>query len=351
MAMASHEPLSPAAIRAAIARIPRLRLAQLPTPLHRCERLSRIFGVDLYVKRDDLTGLAFGGNKTRNLEFRLAEARQQGADTIVALLEAHSNSARQTTAAANLLGMRTLLLLHGAEPATLAGNLLIDALLGAELRFVPTSDPGEVRRELDGVLERLRRAGHRPYVMNDAPMFAVGSALAYILCYLEIEEQLAALHKQAAFIYLSSGSKGQAGLVLAGRARQADTRIAGICARPDPARREATADIVNHTAELLGWTIREQPDAIVNDDRFARPDDADLGPGCFEAIRLAAREEGLLLDPVYTGRAMEGLIQHIHEGRVPEGATVVFIHTGGSPALFGFAERVQSYLAPPGHHR
>jgi 1-aminocyclopropane-1-carboxylate deaminase/D-cysteine desulfhydrase-like pyridoxal-dependent ACC family enzyme len=125
----------------------------------------------------------------------------------------------------------------------------------------------------------------------------------------------------------------------------------GICARPDPARHNTTAAIINQTAELLGWDIREQPEAITNDDRFARRADEDLTPGCFDAIALAAKEEGLLLDPVYTGRAMEGLIQHIYERRIPAGATVVFIHTGGTPALFGFAEQVLAYLAPSGAHR
>ncbi|MCL4543026.1 MAG: pyridoxal-phosphate dependent enzyme [Chloroflexi bacterium] len=335
---------SPAELREHIGRVPRVRFAHVDTPLQPCPRLSAQVGVEILVKRDDLTGLAFGGNKTRNLEFRLAEAQQQGADVVVAALEVQSNSARQTTAAANLLGMRTVLLLHGPEPQGRPGNLLIDELLGAELYFEPAGDGATVERRLAEMVADLRASGHTPYVMNEARMFATASALAYLLAYLEIEEQLGQLGKIAGAIYMSSGSKGQAGLILGTRARRAATHVTGICARPDPGRVALTATIANAAAALIGLDIQVEAGEVDNDDRFARERDEDLTPGCFEAIRTCAHTEGLLLDPVYTGRAMEGLFAHIDAGRVAPGSTVVFVHTGGSPALFGFEAALRPYL-------
>lgn len=175
-------PVTADEIRARVARLPRVPLALLPTPLHELPRLARELGLGrLLVKRDDLTGLAFGGNKVRNLEFRLADAQAQGADTIVAGLEAQSNSARQTTAAANLLGMRTLLLLRTERDWGWQGNLLVDRVLGAEVRLLEGIDGAALDRALLEAADELLSQGRRPYVMNHAPAFALGSALAYTL--------------------------------------------------------------------------------------------------------------------------------------------------------------------------
>src|SRR4051812_46583289 len=179
-------PLTPTDIRTTIASVPRVLLAALPTPLQELPRLAQELGIGaLYVKRDDLTGLAFGGNKVRNLEFRLAEAVAQGADVMIAGLEAQSNSARQTTAACNILGLRTILVLHTDRDWGWQGNLLVDRLLGAEVRFVESDDPAELDRVLREVADEQRRQGRRPYVMNHAGAFALGSAAAYVLCTLE----------------------------------------------------------------------------------------------------------------------------------------------------------------------
>jgi len=163
------------------AQVPRVPLAILPTPLQEAPRLARELGIGrLLIKRDDLTGLAFGGNKARNLEFRMAEAVEQGADVFIAGLEAQSNSARMSTAAANLLGMHTILVLRAERDLDWQGNLLIDRLLGAEVRFITTSDRATASAEMDRVLQEtadeVRRSGKRPYVMNHASVFAAGSA-------------------------------------------------------------------------------------------------------------------------------------------------------------------------------
>src|SRR5688500_818672 len=168
-----------AEIRSRFAALPRVRLALLPTPFHEAPRLAEAIGVGrLFIKRDDLTGLAFGGNKTRNLEFRMADAVATGADVVIAGLEAQSNSPRQTTAAPNILGMRPILVLRQDRDCNWQGNLLIDTLLGAEIRFVETDDPAEMDRALRAVEAEQSARGRNPYVMNHNPSFALGSALA-----------------------------------------------------------------------------------------------------------------------------------------------------------------------------
>jgi D-cysteine desulfhydrase/L-cysteate sulfo-lyase len=340
-------PLTPDQIRQRYleAEVPRVPLATLPTPLHDAPRLARELGIGrLLLKRDDLTGLAFGGNKARNLEFRMAEAVQQGADVFIAGLEAQSNSARMSTAAANLLGMRTILLLRAEENLKWQGNLLIDRLLGAEVRFITTSDRATGSAEMDRALrdtaDEVRRAGKRPYVMNHSSAFAVGSALAYVLCSLEIVEQAAALGAEPTHLYMASGNKGHAGLIvgrkLLGRAYRtiaisqhyADDRVSGAL----EGAREALA--------LLGWQMDLDESDVESYDEYVETAYGEPSPRGLQAMALAARTEGLILDPIYTAKAMAGLIDHARRGLLGRHDTVVFIHTGGLPALFAFSDAI-----------
>ena len=342
-------PLTPDQIRRRFvqAEVPRVPLAILPTALHDAPRLARELGLGrLLIKRDDLTGLAFGGNKGRNLEFRMAEAVHQGADVFVAGLEAQSNSARMSTAAANLLGMRTILVLRaeGEGDRAWQGNLLIDRLLGAEIRFITTSDRATASAEMDRVLretaDEVRRSGKRPYVMNHSSAFAVGSALAYVLCSLEIVEQAAALGAEPTHLYMASGNKGHAGLILGrkllGRAYRtiaisqhyADDRVSGAL----EAAREALA--------LLDWQMDLDETEVESYDEYVETAYGEPSPRGLEAMHLAARTEGLILDPIYTAKAMAGLIDHARRGLLGAHDTVVFIHTGGLPALFAFSDEI-----------
>lgn len=328
-------PLSPADIRSAIASVPRVSLAALPTPLQELPRLARELGIgSLYVKRDDLTGLAFGGNKVRNLEFRMAEAVAQSANVIIAGLEAQSNSARQTTAAANILGMRSILVLHTDRDWSWQGNLLIDRILGADVRFVESDDPAEMDRVLRAVAEEQRQLGKRPYVMNHAGAFAVGSALAYVLSTLEIVEQLEVVSKVPTHLYMASGNKGHAGLVLGAKLLGLNYRTIAISQRRGDDRVSGALKGARDAMEWLGVDLPISETDVETYDDYVGDGYGLPSTGSIEAIKLAARLEGLILDPVYTGKSMAGLIDHARRGLLGPDDTVVFIHTGGLPALF-----------------
>lgn len=331
---------TPSDLRTAISRLPRVRLAHLPTPLHYCPRLSRELGVELYIKRDDLTGLALGGNKTRNLEFRMAEARAAEADILLFAVEVSSNSARQTTAAANMLGMDIILLLRGDPRTPVQGNLLLNHILGADVRIRDVPSTQVLEEEILTLAEELRAQGRRPFSLNHAPMFAVASAVAYVEATLEVLDQMA---QQSAgvptHLYMTSGSKGQAGLILAKKALGLMVRVVGIAASPPKGDRQvATARIAQDAARVLGLEVRVDPTDVENSPDYVGPGYGIPTPDCVAAIREVARKEGILLDPVYTGKGMAGLLDHIRRGVVPSGSTVVFIHTGGQPALFAHAE-------------
>jgi D-cysteine desulfhydrase/L-cysteate sulfo-lyase len=320
-------------IRSRIAEIPRVRIAITPTPLIEAPNLSKhLGGPRVFVKRDDLTGVAFGGNKLRNLEFRLARTMAENPDTVIVGLDLQSNSARQTVGACNKLGLRTILVLEGEKPAEVQGNLLVDYLLGAEVHFA--RDRAEQRRLLDELAAKVREAGGRPHILNDNPMFDVASALAYIETTIEVLEQLAADRLAPTCFYMSSSGKGQAGIVLAQRLFNAGFAMHGVTATSEYNVPSRTADIANQTARTLGLDLEITPKDVVNfagfvGERYGVPNDAGN-----DAVRLFARHEGIVLDPVYTGKCAAGMIAHIREGRFKKNDIVVFVHTGGMPAIF-----------------
>ena len=334
-------PITIEEIRARVARLPRVTLALTPTPLQDAPRLAAELGIGrLLIKRDDLTGLAFGGNKTRNLEFRMADALARGTDVFIAGLEAQSNSARQTTAAANVLGMRTILVLRKDRDWDWQGNLLVDRILGAEIRWVESGDPGEMDRALRETADEQRRLGHTPYVMNHAGAFALGSALAYVLCTLEIVEQAAALGVEPTHLYMTSGNKGHAGLILGRTLLGKSFRAVAISQGQTSDRVSGAIKGALDAAHALGWDVEVSEDDVESYDDYVGEAYGRPSPGGLAVIRLAARTEGLLLDPVYTGKAMAGLIDHARKGLLGGDSVVVFIHTGGLPALFAFKDEL-----------
>jgi D-cysteine desulfhydrase/L-cysteate sulfo-lyase len=320
-------------IRAHIARVPRVRFALTPTPLEEARNLSRALdGPRIFIKRDDLTGVALGGNKLRNLEFRLACALAEQPDTVIVGLDIQSNSARQTIGACNKLGLKTILVLEGRKPDVVQGNLLIDYLLGAEVVYAPTREAQ--RAALDEHAARVRANGGRPHILNDNPMFDVASALAYLETTLELLEQMEQAAVQATALYMSSSGKGQAGLVLGKRLTNAGYVVHGVTATDEFHVASRTAGIVKATLQVLGLDLRVTEDEIVNDAGFVGAGYGIPSTASVEATTLFAHTEGLILDPVYTGKAAAGMIAHIREGRYSKDDVLVFVHTGGMPAVF-----------------
>jgi len=318
--------------RAAIARIPRVKIALTPTPMEPAPNLSKVLGgPQIYVKRDDLTGVALGGNKLRNLEFRLARTMAEKPDVVIVGLDLQSNSARQTVGACNKLGLETILVLEGARPNDVQGNLLCDYLLGAEVHFAATR--AEQRAKLDALAAECRAKGKRPHILNDNPMFDVASAIAYLETTMEMLEQLGEAGIAPTALYMSSSGKGQAGLELA-RKLWGGFAVHGVTATREYDVRKRTAAIANETAKTLGLDVSIAPEEIVNFDGFVGEGYGRPSPEGIEAVKLFARTEGIILDPIYTGKCAAGLVAHVREGRFKPQDVVVFVHTGGAPAVF-----------------
>lgn len=320
--------------------LPRLPLAHLPTPLDEMPNLTqRLKGPRLLIKRDDQTGLATGGNKTRKLEYLMADALAQGADTMVTMGAAQSNHARQTAAAAAKLGLRAVLLLRGEEPPQRTGNLLLDSLLGAEVKWLGDTHPG--RFDLEPIMEELRERGLKPYLIPYGASNEIG-VLGYIQAMKELLEQLEETGKKADHVVLASSSGGtQVGLMLGAKIYAYAGEIIGISV--DLPREELLSNLVSlaqATAARWGFDLfLDRDDFLVYDDYLGEGYGV-LGPPEVEAIKLAARTEGILLDPVYTGRAMAGLLDLIQKGTFQPEETVIFWHTGGTSALFAYAQEL-----------
>jgi L-cysteate sulfo-lyase len=319
--------------------LPRLRLGHLPTPLHELPRLTRALGGPrLLVKRDDQTGLATGGNKTRKLEFSVAEALRQGADTLVTMGAVQSNHARQTAAAAAACGLRCVVVLRGHPPPATTGNLLLDRLLGAEVIF-----SGErTRDEAAGrVLLEERAAGRRPHLIPvgaSDEFGAVGYVAALEELVLQLQERRLAVDR---VVFASSSFGTQAGMCVGAKALGFGAQLAAIAI--DSTAQElgaGVAELATRTARHMGLALSFSPAEVVGHDGYLGAGYAVLGEPEREAIHLMARQEGILLDPVYTGRAMAGLIDLVRKGDFGKDETILFWHTGGSAALFAYADEL-----------
>ncbi len=334
-----------------IDRLPRVSLATLPTPLHVAARLRDALGgpsrcPKILIKRDDLTGLALGGNKARKLEFLIADAIRHEASVVVTTGAVQSNHARMTAAAARAAGLDVVLVLtaDSAAPPPMQGNLLLDHLFHATIHYVPLpADPTLATSDVEDakvaeVVGDLRGRGQRPYVIPVGGSSAVG-VLGYVSGTSEIVAQLAASNERPSRLYYASGSRGtQAGLTLGAKICDAPYAVYGVAVSGGESwKRERAYRIANEAAVLVGAAARIIFDDLITDQDYIGAGYGIPTDGCLEAIRLLARREGILLDPVYTGKAMAGLIDHVRRGDLDPSSTVVFLHTGGVPALFAHA--------------
>ena len=336
------------ALQARIDALPRVRLAHLPTPLEHCPRLGATLGVDLWIKRDDLTGLAFGGNKTRQLEFLFADILAQRADTVVAGAYSQSNWCRQITGAARKLGLEVaLVLLHGEKGPALQGNLLLDVLMGADVTVVDLDSMERLTPLLEAKAAELERAGRRPYVVRPFGLDRqVLGAIGYVNGALELDAQLEAAEVDPDFLYLCGANMTPAGMALGLKALGRQTRLVNIApiAWSEP-RALDIARIADAAARRLDLPVRIAPGEIENHDDYIGERYGVVSDDARAALGLVAGSEGIILDPVYSAKAMAGLIDHVRTGRIGQGKTVVFLHTGGTPALFAYAADLG--LAPP----
>ena len=324
-----------------LAKFPRLRFAHLPTPLEPMANLSRLLdGPNIWVKRDDCTGLAGGGNKTRKLEFLMADAEQQGADTIITQGAVQSNHARQTAAIAAKLGYECYLLLENRtgsdDPDFLAnGNVLLDDIYNARLSDFPAGT--DMNQEMLSLAEELRVAGKKPYIIPGGGSNRIG-ALGYVNAAYELVGQCNDQGLKVDHIVHATGSTGtQAGLVTGLTAIHSGIDLMGISVRaPKEAQEENVYRLACETAEFIGSSAAlNRSDVVANSDYvgegYGMPTD-----GMIEAVEMTARHESILLDPVYSGKGMAGLIDLIRQGFYRREENIVFIHTGGAQALSGY---------------
>jgi L-cysteate sulfo-lyase len=330
--------------------LPRFRLLAGPTPVHELPRLRKAIGGNacptILIKRDDLAGPVLGGNKARKLEYVVADALAKGATTLVTVGAAQSNHARMTAAAARLAGLRSVLILASdvSSPPP-QGNLLLDELLEAEIHFVEPGPPvGPNPHEeacVTRVMGQLEQAGQRPYFIVGGASTPLG-VLGYVDAMGELAGQLRTMGHTASRLYYAAGSRGtQAGVVLGSLIHKAPWTPHGIAVSPgEPEKTTRAVNLAAGAAELLGHPQRLREQDVITHQQYYGAGYAIPTPEADEAVRLVARTEAILLDPVYTGKAMSGMIDHIKRGEIGGRETVVFLHTGGIPALFAQAGRL-----------
>lgn len=338
-------------LRTHIARVPRTPLAHLPTPLELLPRFSQSIssnGPRVWIKRDDCTGLLFGGNKARHNEFLIADALAKGADLVVWGAGVQSNNCRQTAAACAKVGLDIHLVLGRGRSATgpdvVQGNLLLDQIVGASIEIVEESIGPSLDQKIAEVAERFRSRGRKVYLWDRAVVLPL-AALSYALCMAEIVEQSSASGFEPAAVYVSSAGSTGAGVALGAKALEVPYPVKSIAPMiwPWNSQRELSAT-ANRAAELAGLDTRLVPDDIRFIGNYLGPGYGQPSDAGIEAMTLLARTEGLLVEHVYTAKALAGLIDHIRAGHFRSDQDVVFVHTGGTPAIFAEAEMLAARI-------
>ena len=344
--------MTPHDVTSLLESFPQTPLGQYPTPLEPAPRLGDELGLNLKIKRDDATGLAFGGNKIRQLEFYLGKALSQNADTILITGAVQSNYVRAAAAAAAKLGLRCHVQLEDRVPLydesyVSNGNVLLDKLLGATVHVYPEGeDEAGADAQLNEIAEEDRRKGFNPYVIPLGPGNPPIGALGYVKGASELVGQLADPDDVDVFVVPSGSGMTHGGFLVGLRALGVSAPVFGICVRRDAdAQARRIADNCRNIQELLGLPALVSGEDIRTVDAVLSPGYGRLNDATYEAVVLAARTEGLLLDTVYSGRALAGLVHLAKEGVIAAGSKVVFLHTGGTPALFGYSQVLNDRLA------
>jgi L-cysteate sulfo-lyase len=324
-----------------ISRFPRIHFAHLPTPLEPLENLSKLLGgPKIFIKRDDCTGLATGGNKTRKLEFLMGEAQQKNADTIITQGATQSNHVRQTAAISSKLGLRCEIMLEhrtGSEdPDYLEnGNVLLDKLFGANIHSVPAGT--DMDAAMQKIADDLKTNGANPYIIPGGGSSPTG-ALGYVNCAMELVGQINDRSLKIDHLVTATGSAGtQSGLVVGLEGTRSGIPVLGICVNADKeTQEEKVFALAEKTTKFMGISGSVKRETVVANGDYVGPGYGLPTDGMIEATELLARQEGILLDPVYSGKGMAGLIDLIRKGEFRKDENIVFLHTGGSAGLFAY---------------
>lgn len=327
-----------------IARVPQVNIGHFPTPLEECPRLSeKLGGPRIFIKREDCSGLAFGGNKVRQLTFTIGDGVDQGADTIVHGAASQSNHCRQTAAACSKLGLRCYLRLARDQKSVVQGNVLLDYLAGADVEFVDIPFGPELEKSKVRLAEDLKMSGLKPYVVT-SPRSTALAAVAFSWCIAEIHEQQTELGIDADWIYTSSVGGTQAGLVLGTKVLNMKLKPYACAPVHWEGKMERIRNAANTAAGILELDTLVNCEDIINTDDYIGEAYGLLTPEGISALKLLASTEGIILDPVYTSKAMACLIDHIKEGKFDTRDVVIFLHTGGTPALFAYNEELNTSM-------
>ena len=313
----------------------KLSFAGFPTPLQQMPRLSKALnGPRLFVKRDDMTDLAYGGNKARKLEFLFADAKNKGADTMISVGAIQSNCACMVASASRRLGMKPVLVLVGKEPDVADGNLLLDKLLSADIHFIDDYGP-HVEEYMNKLANKLRAKGHKPYLIP-AGASIPSTVPGYALAMEELVNQFKKLGEPLDAVVCACGTGGtQAGLIFGAKLLDVEAKIVGASVFASKADASATVSrLVNGAAELFDVDVSIAPEDVAVFDDYIKEGYGILNKEVTDALKFVAETEGIFIDPVYTGKAMVMLMDQIKKGYFKKDDNVVFFHTGGLPALF-----------------
>src|SRR6266542_3917947 len=326
---------------------PRLKLALAPTPILKLERLSRHLGVEMYLKRDDLTGLLESGNKVRKLEFLAGEAVTEGADTLITCGTLQSNCCRAVSAVAARLGLRAVLAVKGEKPEAYDGNLLLGRLLGADVRYLSDAEFSRADEVMAGLAAEVRAAGGKPYIIPESGSNEVG-ALGYLECAVELAEQINHGAPRFDTVVITAFSGGsQAGLLMGKQLAGLPSEIVGVpIAFPAEQVRGYIGRTIDKAIHRFGFAI-EVPKTIHLLDGYQGAGRAGVSDDALDTIVRLAQQEGVLLEPVYTVKAFAGLMDTLARDPKALGQRICFIHTGGLFSVFPFRERLSRLLDGP----
>ena len=341
--MTTTQILTPAQLQEHIDRLPRMDIAHLPTPLEEMPRLTeRLGGPKIWIKREDMTGLAFGGNKARHYEFEMPHVQNEGYDVMINIMDYHSNNARMTAAAANKIGMRYILVLKNAANRNVQGNLLINKILGAELHLLDEYQSGDAGGYATRLKEELEAEGHKPYLIQDHLFPRIVGMVGFVQAGIEMREQIEDANLKNVHIIGVAG-RSLCGLIIAAKVMGLDWKFTGVTVNYDVPLEGYVFDHNKDIQKILDLPVTFEKSDMRVLDQYIGEGYGVMTSEDAEAIHIAAQTDAIILDPNYTGTTMAALIDQVEQGGFDNDETVIFIHTGGLPAVFTFAEQLANF--------